>query len=74
MEKVIHFLVTWLSNFLDRFKFYRKFLGGDWYFILFHMQTRLLKFWVKRYDGDDLDTMLNSYNPCIHILDSEHYE
>lgn len=76
MNKILWGLRISLSNFLDRFQWYCKFLGGDWYLVQFHMQTHRLSFWVRRYDDDDLDSLCDRrrLNPYIDILEVEKYD
>lgn len=74
MNKILWTLRISLSNFLDRFQWYRKWLGGEWYLVKVHLQTHLLTFWVRRYDGDNFDVLRDRNNPYADILDVEKYE
>jgi hypothetical protein len=61
-----------LSNYLDRHKWYRSWLGGDWYLVHFHTQTQSLTFWMKRYPHEDLEVLRGkSLTPYIDILEIE---
>lgn len=64
-----------LSNYLDRHKWYRRWLGGDWYLVRFQMQTQSLTFWVKRYPDEDPEVLRDrkSLSPYIDILEVENY-
>jgi hypothetical protein len=74
MKKILWNLRISLSNLLDCFQWYRKWLGGEWYLVKVQMQTHLLIFWVKRYDGDNFDNLRDRNNPYADILDIEKYE
>gem|GEM_PF-3784844 len=75
MNSVLWDLRIHLSNHLDCYKWYRKWLGGKWCLVHFRVQTHLLTFWVKRYDGDDLDSLCDNKNesPYLLILGTENY-
>ena len=76
MNSVLWDLRIHLSNYLDRYKWYRKWLGGNWCLVQLHVQTHLLAFWVRRYANDDLDSLCAGKNESSHlyILEAEDYE
>ena len=76
MNSVLWDLRINVSNHLDRYKWYRKWLGGKWCLVHLHVQTHLSTFWVKRYDGDDLDSLCDGKNesPYLLILGTEDYD
>lgn len=74
MNKILWALRISQPNFLDRFQWYRKWLGGEWHLVKVHMQTHSLTFWVKRYDGDNFDVLRDRNNLYVDILDVEKYD
>ncbi len=76
MNKILWDLRICLSNRLDRYKWYRSWLGGTWCLVRFRMQTHLLIFWVRRYPDDDLEALRDrkTVSPYIDILKVEEYD
>jgi hypothetical protein len=74
MNKILWDLRIMLSNKLDTFQWYRRFLGGEWYFVKYQRLNYQGTHWVRRDKGDPLDVSFYRCNPFVDILDVEKYE
>ena len=74
MNKILWRLRISLSNKLDTFKWYRRFLGGEWYFVKYQRVRHMETYWVRRDKDDPLDISYYRRNPFVDILSVEKYE
>lgn len=67
MNKIFWALRIQLSNFLDGFRWYRKFHGGKWYCLHLRSLDRSMTFWTLKYDYDNLAAWRDRQNHRIFI-------